>query len=843
MKNLTKKIGVLLVAILMVTTLCTTRTVSADIDRTKDHAELKISGFDGEEKVTMYKLYKANYEETDTDTKDKKINSYTFTNPNLVDGKDEIELAPARKYTQEDYDAYVQKKGSNPIWNVGDDKPAVVVKIENLAVGSDGKIVATQEVDWETFNLSNITSKVYPNLSNNNLKISDLVGKYPFSTDKPKETQINAISAAIASNSLNIDKVTFTLQDGSTQDYLDVPANAEELDIEVYAKSTAAPTDQRKPAIYDATGIFLVRVEPAAGTDTVYNPAIVSVGYATSAQGGIEYTTSNYDLENTEGYRYDTTSTTLKKTNPTVDKTVSGGMIENDVDEPVVALDLDGNPLNYVLGQPDILTYILKGKTQQNVNDELKKTSPNLESCTTKDVEQALTKKELIHSGSEGTKFTYTVTPTLPSYPVNAVNKTLWFSDTLSNGLDYVESSLEVVLKNSEITKTYNSETKKYEFFVNNPNGKYGYYLNNNVMTQADDTNPATHSLLATAVDNTNGFNITFDYDAIPGGNTAELKLNYDAVIETKEAIVGLKGMPNVVTMVYANKPDEGSTHDVKNTDKPQDKGNKKIEDYEIVYTYEVYLKKVDDQGKPLKDAIFGLFAAEKIYYQDGENNANGTLLYDEDDLVCTIKTNADGIGYTTEIGPGKYYVKELEAPDGYQLNSTQYPVEVNWTKATKKVLVTHETWEYTTEQPTKKTQYHDYSVQVGWLIGTSTDGKFYQLDDYPISEWTFTEVDSTTKEGKLTKGDQTIEKVWKAYIDPEKHVISETFEEIELTNESNTNNNGWVLVDGPIPNTKTPELPSTGGIGTYLFTIAGVAIIATAMFMLIFRKREEHNH
>lgn len=831
MNNLTKKIGVLLVAILMVTTLCTTRTVSAEIDRETNHAELIISGFDGGETVTMYKLYKANYEETDTDTTGKVIKSYSFTNNNLVDGKDTIEIATG-----------------------------VTVKIEDLAVSDDGTIKNVQTIKGNEYNLSTITTKVYPDLSTSALIISDLVGKYPFSTDKPKETQINAIAAAIAADpkKLNIDPVQFTVKDGEndkTQDYVEVPANKTEIDIEAYAKTTSSQADRETfPAIYDATGIFLVKVEPARDSDTVYNPAIVSVGYIHNEQDGIVYSTEGYNLENTEGYRYDTNSPTLKKSKPRVVKTVSGGMIEKNVDEPFVALDLDGNPLNYVLGQPDTLTYIRKGKTQNDVNVELQKDSSqrDLSSCTTTVVEEAATQQELIHSGSEGTKFTYTVTPTLPSYPVNAVNKTLWFSDTLSNGLDYVESSLEVVLKNSEITKTYNSETKKYEFFVNNANGNYGYYSDNGVMKEADDTHTATHSLLATAEDKLNGFNITFDYDAIPGGNTAELKLNYDAVIKTKEAIVGLKGMPNVVTMVYANKPDEGSTHNVKDTGTPADKGNKKTEDYEIVYTYEIYLKKVDDQGKPLKDAVFGLFAFDDIYYQDGENNANGTKLYSKDQLVCTIKTDDNGIGYTTEIGPGKYYVQELVPPSGYQLNSTKYPtnglgLEVKWSTATKKVTVEHETWEYTTTQPDPSfdTATIKYSQQVGWLIGTASDGKFYQKADYPLSNdngsdgnWVYDETNNT-----LTKGNQVIKNAHKAYINPNTHVIGKSFTESTITSNSNTNNNGWVLVGESIPNTKTPELPSTGGIGTYLFTIAGVAIIATAMFMLIFRKREEHNH
>lgn len=802
-----KKITVLFVAVLMLFTNGTAHQVHAEIDRKTDKTTLTINGFDGGETVTLYKLYKANYEETDAETKDKKINSYELVN-GLVDAKDTITLK--EKTTTTD---------------------AVTVKIEDLAVDTDGKIAASQTVGGETFDLSTITSKVYPDATDSTLKISDLVGKYPFNTEEPKETQINAISAAIAKNTLTtVPKVQITPTTGTPTDSIVVEGT--ELELEAYAKKTAEAGDL-KPAIYDATGIYLVRVEAASDSDTVYNPAIVSVGYKTE-NGTMSYASAGYNLADTNGYKYDSTSTTLKKSKPDVDKTVKGGMIENDVDEAVVAVDLDGNPLNYTLGQPDSLTYVKKGKGQTDVTDALKLTdeaarTAALAECTTTNVEEALTKKELIHSGSEGTKFTYEVKPTLPSYPVNAVNKTLWFSDTMSTGLDYVESSLEVTIAGATITKKYDATNKTYKFYVNNANGKYTYADTDE--TAVDDTHPAAVSLLATAKDDGNGFKITFDYDAIPGGKDADLKLNYDAVIKTKEAIVGLKGMPNVVTMIYANKPDEGNTHDVKNTDKPTGNGLKEDEDYEIVYTYELYFKKVDDQGKPLARAIFGVYAAEDIFYQDGENNANGTKLYSKDQLVCTIETDANGIGYTTEVGPGKYYLKEIEAPANYHLNNTKYEVTVNWKTATKKTSVTHETWEYTTTQPTET----GYTEQVGWLIGTATSGNFYQLADYPTADWTYDETNHT-----LTKGNVVIENAYKAYIDPESHVKASSFTE-ETT--ENTNNNGWVLLNEPIKNTKTPELPSTGGIGTYLFTIAGVAILALGAFMLIFRRREDSQH
>ena len=42
------------------------------------------------------------------------------------------------------------------------------------------------------------------------------------------------------------------------------------------------------------------------------------------------------------------------------------------------------------------------------------------------------------------------------------------------------------------------------------------------------------------------------------------------------------------------------------------------------------------------------------------------------------------------------------------------------------------------------------------------------------------------------------------------------------------------------IKNTRIPVLPSTGGIGTYIFTIAGVAILGVAVVLVLKGRRKE---
>ena len=42
------------------------------------------------------------------------------------------------------------------------------------------------------------------------------------------------------------------------------------------------------------------------------------------------------------------------------------------------------------------------------------------------------------------------------------------------------------------------------------------------------------------------------------------------------------------------------------------------------------------------------------------------------------------------------------------------------------------------------------------------------------------------------------------------------------------------------VKNTKLSQLPSTGGMGTYLFTILGVAVMATAAGLFLVRRRKQ---
>ena len=60
--------------------------------------------------------------------------------------------------------------------------------------------------------------------------------------------------------------------------------------------------------------------------------------------------------------------------------------------------------------------------------------------------------------------------------------------------------------------------------------------------------------------------------------------------------------------------------------------------------------------------------------------------IYDEDELITTIKTNKDGIVYIDKLPLKKYYIKEITPSLGYKLDENIY--EVNLTNKNKDIII-----------------------------------------------------------------------------------------------------------------------------------------------------------
>ena len=392
-----------------------------------------------------------------------------------------------------------------------------------------------------------------------------------------------------------------------------------------------------------------------------------------------------------------------------------------------------------------------------------KSSSPDVDKKITDGTTLDLT-NNTINTASVGDVVDYEVTPTVPTYPSNATNKTFFISDRLSTGLTFDYGSLTVTVNGTALTRSEDGNTFSY----------------------ADGT------VVATAYEKDNGFNLNFDYDKLVygNGNVYAPVITYSGVINDN-AVVGDDGNNNKVIYYYGN-PNEGDTWTPVDDEPDGAEGVNKKEDEETVYTYQLAFLKTGegDDAKGLAGAQFGIY-----------KDANCTQLID------VVTTNENGYAVSTNVESGTYYVKELVAPTGYSLNDKVYEIKADWDTATTTSTATETERTYTITKPS------DDALQVGWI----KDGTFYSFDEV----------------GENTDGYQA------AYLESEKTTTSSESTFVENPDKVG----GTALMEDAIPNTKLSTLPGTGGIGTTIFTIGGCAImIAAAALFFAGRRREKSN-
>lgn len=304
-----------------------------------------------------------------------------------------------------------------------------------------------------------------------------------------------------------------------------------------------------------------------------------------------------------------------------------------------------------------------------------KSSSPDVEKEITGGTTLDLT-NNTINTVSVGDVVDYEVTPTVPTYPSNAKNKTFFISDRLSAGLTFEYDSLTVTVSGTALTRSEDGNT-----FTN-----------------------ASGELVATAVEKDNGFNLNFDYDKLVYGNGSVYApvITYSGVINDN-AVVGDDGNNNKVIYYYGD-PNTGTTWKPVDDEPDGATGVNKKEDEETVYTYQLAFLKTGEG----EDAD-GLAGAQFGIYKDAECKK----------LIDVVTTNENGYAVSTNVESGIYYVKELVAPTGYSLNDKVYAITADWNTATTTSTATETERTYTTKPS-------DDALQVGWIKGTT----FYSFDE-----------------------------------------------------------------------------------------------------------------
>lgn len=288
----------------------------------------------------------------------------------------------------------------------------------------------------------------------------------------------------------------------------------------------------------------------------------------------------------------------------------------------------------------------------------------------------------------------------------------------------------------------------------------------------------------------TSGFTLAFSADYLKTVKTATaVTITYQAKV-TSAAATSVNQETNTVTVNYSNSPSDTEGHGVL-----KDKTNHYTFDingdlfggtnYE---TTEVVKVGVDKDGNEITKTVqvdngnsYGaLQGAEfKLYKDEACKQEYSNTLF-----TNPITTDAKGKLKIKGLDAGTYYLKETKAPDGYIADTAVHTIEIKTTITEKEV--------------TEKVDGVDVTYKTN-----SLDSYSIKIDGIETANYTMTN-NLTQDITSVTQGDTVV---------------------------------GTDDHSGKIKNTQGVELPSTGGIGTTIFYIAGSALVLVAGAALFARR------
>lgn len=365
-----------------------------------------------------------------------------------------------------------------------------------------------------------------------------------------------------------------------------------------------------------------------------------------------------------------------------------------------------------------------------------------------------------------------------------AITKTVVENQTVAVG-DVVTYKLDVTVPDYPI----NSANKTFIVKDTMPDG-IAYSTNSVVVQYGENTIPAPDAVTTYySVENVDpntpakGFKITFTNDYFADyGNVTKLSITYQGT---------------VVQAAFANDPDklENNAKLTYNSDPYKADGNLKTATASArVYSYRMQINKVDKEGNPLAEAQFEIYKKTDAGTGDSENllkftgdkgnyildasNTNGRVSALTVSDVTGEETKSGGSLLIKGLDVGTYIIKEVTAPEGYVLPDGQMEVTIT--------------------------------------DGNTPDGS---IDSVKHSKTGSFELYTEKDEDKTKDG-------------------------VYITNTgAGSTLNNTVTID--ILNTSNKdaefELPSTGGMGTILFTVGGLFVMAGAVVLAVYMYKKRN--
>lgn len=195
-----------------------------------------------------------------------------------------------------------------------------------------------------------------------------------------------------------------------------------------------------------------------------------------------------------------------------------------------------------------------------------------------------------------------------------------------------------------------------------------GLTFNQDVAVSVDGTVLGDKYTLTNREDGT-GFDLVIDVMQMKELAGTEITVTYSAKVN-ENAIAQMES--NNAYLEYSNNPVDGSI----TTTTPVDQ--------ETVYNSKIVVDKyeADNKDKKLPYAVFVLMNSEGLFYK--WNNTNKAVTWVENEDAATIKTtDSDGVAEFGGLADGTYRLKEVYAPDGYNLMTGPVEVVINGADAT----------------------------------------------------------------------------------------------------------------------------------------------------------------
>lgn len=120
-------------------------------------------------------------------------------------------------------------------------------------------------------------------------------------------------------------------------------------------------------------------------------------------------------------------------------------------------------------------------------------------------------------------------------------------------------------------------------------------------------------------------------------------------------------------------------------------------------------------------DAKFAIYAKENIYTQDNQ----GTIIYQKDQIIKEVETNAEGKAIFEKLPLGKYYIAETKAGEGFILNTEKKEVELTYEGQEKAVI--YKDTQYINERQKIAIQINKKDKETGAVLQGAEFGLYTQ--------------------------------------------------------------------------------------------------------------------